>query len=113
MADEWFEQLFGFQEESGDAAAWARTRARFTHDPANNTLLCPNGATYAAGPFTTPSLAELRAQAAALLAQRPPGPTTLTHAVTDGVLPLHAQRPGACCSWGVRVSVHRRARACR
>ena len=92
----WFTQLFGFKETVGGAAAWESTRNKFLYNAKSGVLSAVgDGATYQAGTFYTPSLAQLRAEAAAVLSSRPPGPTTLTWGITSGVLGEHALHPGA------------------
>ena len=76
----WFEQLFGFPEGPYD-----ETRERFVleGDELRSTV---NGRVFGAGRFRTPSLAELRRDAAG----RRPGALRVTHEVLSDVLELHA-----------------------
>ena len=99
----WFESLFGFAEETGDAAAWARTRARF-HLAADGTLSCGGGGggggrAFRSGRFSSPTLGEARASARAQLPQllraRARPSLTFAHAVVDDVLAAHARAPAA------------------
>jgi hypothetical protein len=81
----WFEQLFGFSERP-----YAETQAAFELE--GETLRSTvNGRAFAAGRFTTPSLASLREQAAVLL----PGTIRVTHEAVGDVLELHAKNEGA------------------
>ena len=88
----WFESLFGFKERTGSAEAWEWSRSQFSLS-SSGALLCPNGKTYQAGTFSTPSLSELRAAVAAL--PLTPGSVTVTHAATEDVLRDHALHPHA------------------
>ena len=68
----WFEHLFGFAEANLSMDA---VRARFELRDGGGTLLSvENGASYGVGRFSTPSLAELRARAAAVGVLRPSAP---------------------------------------
>lgn len=76
----WFEQLFGFSEGS-----YEETQQRFVLE--GETLRSRvNGRGFAAGSFSTPSLASLREQAAGL----PRGTQSVRHEVVGDVLQLHA-----------------------
>lgn len=66
--DDWFSMLFGHQEPR----AYKDAQSIFQVDEAIRTITGPNGAPYDIGNFTTPSVAELREQAASV-AQNIPG----------------------------------------
>lgn len=83
MSD-WFTSLFGFPETSPEDV---RARLVLDGETLRSTV---TGESWSIGRFTTPSLAELRAQVATLPAA---GPTTLRHEAVDDALALHA-RPG-------------------
>ena len=109
----WFEELFNFPESTGTPAAYAATRSAFSYDPLTGALSTPVGpsghsASFPAGFFSTPTLAELRAAGRALLlatqtegggggGSSTPTSTTLTftHIATRDVLTLHVLHPGA------------------
>ena len=91
----WFASLFGFEEEPGTTAGWARTRERFTL-ATDGTLSAPSGESFAADFFSTPTLGELRAAGRAALASGAAargGGVTLAHAATRDVLTAHAAAP--------------------
>ena len=76
----WFRQLFGFDE-----GPWEATRRQFRLD-GDILHSRANGRQFAAGRFSLPSLAELRAACASL----PTGQLRWRHEVIGDVLPLHA-----------------------
>jgi hypothetical protein len=76
----WFEELFGFRE-----AGYEETRERFVLE-GDQLRSTANGASFGVGRFRTPSLGELRRQAAG----RRPGALRVTHEVIGDVLELHA-----------------------
>ena len=78
----WFENLFGFRETS-----YSETKARFVVE-GNRLRSLANGASFAIGEFSTPSLAELRARGQALAE---PGRLRCTHESIGDVLELHAR----------------------
>jgi hypothetical protein len=98
---DWFSHLFGFEEHTGSAAAFEATKAAFAFDTATGALKSPSGATFAAGHFSTPTLAELRAAGRAIIVAAAAsgggggGGTTFSHVATPDVLAMHAQHPGA------------------
>ena len=89
-ARDWFEALFGFREFDADV------RATLVVD--GGELVSPiNGARYAYGAFSTPSLAELRAAVAAAAGGGAGGgarPSTFANVVGDAA-GFHARFPGA------------------
>ena len=93
--DDWFSHLFGFAEQGDEADPYApvdmaAVRARFelcggggSGASGGATLRSKvNGASYGVGRFSTPSLAELRARAAALGVLAPHGSAATTAATT-------------------------------
>ncbi|NVB43678.1 hypothetical protein G6O69_38075 [Pseudenhygromyxa sp. WMMC2535] len=77
----WFEQLFGFRE-----GAWEATQAQFEVEAEGASLRSrANGRRFAAGRFSTPSVAELRAAAPARS-----GRARVRHEGIGDVLELHA-----------------------
>src|SRR5512142_541562 len=77
----WFESLFGFEETTYD-----ETRACFALE-GDELRSIPNGRTFAAGRFTTPSLRELRAVARERGSR---GKLRISHEIVGDVLELHA-----------------------
>ncbi len=79
----WFESLFGFEESS-----YEETRSRFLLE-GEMLRSTANGRAFAAGRFSTPSLAELRATVREKRDERG-GRLRVTHEVIGDVLELHA-----------------------
>jgi len=78
--DPWFEQLFGFREDS-----YEQTRRRFSVDGTTLRSLV-NDRSFEIGTFRTPTLASLRERAPEVR----PGRLEITHEVVGDVLELHA-----------------------
>ncbi len=76
----WFEQLFGFREES-----YEQTRQRFSLDGTTLRSLA-NDRSFEVGTFTTPTLGSLRSRASGVRRGR----LQVTHEVVGDVLELHA-----------------------
>jgi hypothetical protein len=104
--NDWFEQLFGFKELTGSPEAFAATKAAFRYDLSTGQLTTNEGVSFAAGTFSTPTLAELRAAGIAVIAKGGGGGGgsggggggggfTFGHIATQGVLQMHAEHPGA------------------
>jgi hypothetical protein len=98
----WFNELFGFREQCGTAAAYQKTKQQLEclPGPDGSVLLCSkaNGATFKAGTFSTPSVSELRAEGARLgVCGRSDGPRRLAvvHIACGDVLEMHARNEGA------------------
>lgn len=95
----WFEKLFGFREEleQESPGAFERVQAAFEYNPAAGTLRSKaNGATFVCGSFLTPSLGELRAEAAgALRRSGARGVVTVVHDAVLDILEEHARHPHA------------------
>jgi len=85
MAQQWFSQLFGFEE-----ASYGETRSRFEVQGEVLRSLA-NDRSFQIGRFSTPSLASLRERAQSV----PRGRITVTHEVIGDVLELHAEPSNA------------------
>ena len=81
----WFEHLFGFREEEAKGEL-LHERLELRGDMLHSRV---NGASYAAGVFSTPSLGELRAAAAD--AALPRGELQVSHIQTRDVFELHSR----------------------
>ena len=93
--EKWFSHLFGFDEDGDDGAGM---RAQF--ELRGSTLRSKvNGASYGVGRFTTPSLAELRAEAAHT--PLPSGRLSLSHIATRDVFALHSSHKYAGATFQV------------
>lgn len=95
----WFETLFGRPEPEGDERS-AQLRQLLLFDARTGSLASrATGRAFAAGHFSAPSLAELRASAAALTfpggGGGGGGGLSVDHLAVADALTLHAQHPGA------------------
>lgn len=65
---DWFQFLFGFEEQTGRSAAYLHTQSQFSFDAASGTLTSnANGRSFAAGQFSTPILSVCLAQYASFV----------------------------------------------
>jgi len=82
--DDWFSDLFGFAETSyEEAQRWLRVVPGTSLEEPCRIESLANGASYSAGNFSTPSLAELRARGQEALKQMPPGKLQVSNELGD------------------------------
>lgn len=94
----WFEKIFGFREEleTESKGAFERVQAAFDYDPDARTLRSRhNGAVFATGTFSTPSVGELRKAAQDALYGEGIGSVSVDHVAVGDILEEHARHPHA------------------